>query len=279
VDHNPLSQKLIREYVSQGNQIGSHGGWIHDYFSAHVDKDDPKDLEQFLALNQQALEKVTGRPVVEYSAPSGNQPLWVTHWLEAHGFLAYYLTGDTGMGPTQGYRNGVREGRNIWAFPVVHLDRAAAFEEMSTQGYPDAEVEQWLEAVTQFTADQRSARLIYFHPPGILPYREVISRWMEQTARLSAQGKFRWYTMTSLAMFLNSRKQVRWKMLKHGETVIIQATHPDNLEHQAWRLPARAFSEPAVVQGSAHVSRDNTAWLVVAGPGKELQFQTKVVNR
>ena len=85
-----------------GYEIGSHGGWIHDYFSAHVETDNPKDLEQFLALNKDSLERVTGKPVVEYSAPNGNQPPWVTHWLEAHGFVAYYFTGDTGMGPTAG---------------------------------------------------------------------------------------------------------------------------------------------------------------------------------
>ena len=37
----------------------------------------PKTLEQFLALNKNALEHVTGKTVVEYSAPDGNQPEWV----------------------------------------------------------------------------------------------------------------------------------------------------------------------------------------------------------
>jgi hypothetical protein len=276
VDHNAVSQELIHGYVRQGNSIGSHGGWIHDYFSVHVGKDNPKDLEPLLAWNQQSLERAGGKPVVEYSAPSGNQPVWVTQWLEAHGFLAYYFTGNTGMGPTQGYRDGVREGRNIWAFPVVHLDRAAAFEEMGTEGYSAADVEEWLKAVTEFNVEHRCARLIYFHPPGILEYRDVISRWMEQTARLRADGRFRWYTMTQLVLFLNARKQVQWRMWKQGEIVIFHATHPETLEHQAWYLPFPAFSEPVVVQGSARVVREPTNWLVVAGPGKELQFQTAI---
>ena len=61
VDHNPVSQELIRKYMGLGYEIGSHGGWIHDYFSAHVETDNPKDLEQFLALNQNSLARVTGR--------------------------------------------------------------------------------------------------------------------------------------------------------------------------------------------------------------------------
>ena len=60
-DHNPVSQDLIRKYEGLGYEIGSHGGWIHDYFSAHVETDNPKDLEQFLALNKDSLERVSGK--------------------------------------------------------------------------------------------------------------------------------------------------------------------------------------------------------------------------
>jgi Polysaccharide deacetylase len=279
VDRNPVSRDFIEEYVKRGYQIGSHGGWIHDYFSAHVDKDNPKDLEQFLAWNQSSLERASGRPVVEYSAPSGNQPAWVTNWLEAHGFVAYYFAGDTGMGPTQGYRDGVREGRDIWAFPVVHLDRAAAFEEMSAQGYSAADVEDWLEAVTDFAASQRCVRLIYFHPPGILEYHDVIDQWMQLTARLSSEGRFRWYTMSQLAAFLNSRKHVQWRVSKQEGITTIRASHPESLEHFAWRLQASGFSRPIVQQGSAQITHEGADWIVVAGAGKELQFQMKAGER
>lgn len=279
VDHNPVSQELVHKYSGLGDQIGSHGGWIHDYFSVHVDKDNPKDLEQFLSLNNDALQRVTGKPVTEYSAPSGNQPVWVTRWLEAHGILAYYFTGDTGMGPTQGYRDGIREGRNIWAFPIAHLDRAAAFEEMGTLGYSNAEVGQWLESLTTFAVSHEAVRLVYFHPPGILDYHDVIDHWMEQTARLKASGQFRWYTMTSLAAFLNERKRVNWKSSEENGLVTVDAAHPETLEHMTWRFSASRFSEPVVVQGSAQVLRDENGWKVIAGAGKTLQFQTKVVGK
>jgi hypothetical protein len=278
VEHNPLSQELIRTFLQRGDSIGSHGGWMHDYFAHHVDKDPPAEMEKYLALNKQALEKVTGKPDIEYSAPDGNQPSWVTPWLEAHGFVAYYFTGDSGMAPTQGYRDGVREGQNIWAFPIVHLNRAAAFEEMVKQGYSPEEIQSWLEAVTTFTADQRVARLIYFHPPGILEYHDVVAKWMEQTASLQSQGRFRWYTMSGLANFLNSRKQISWKASFDGQHFTISANHPQSLEHATWRLPASRFSEPAVVHGSAQIERGNTAWMVVAGPGRELQFESTMVK-
>lgn len=278
-ENNPISRDLILKYVSMGDEIGSHGGWIHDYFAAHIARGNPKDMEQFLALNKSALEKVTGKPVVEYSAPDGDQPVWVTQWLEAHGFIAYYFTGDTGMGPTEGYRDGKREGQNIWAFPILHMDRAAAFEEMSGEDVPTAEIGLWLEAITNFTAGHRVARLMYFHPPGILQYRDFVTQWMEQTARMRTDGQFRWYTMTELANFLNRRKQVKWKVSNQAGVATVEATHPQSLEHEAWRFPANRFAEPTVVRGSAKVVKDGDGWMIVAGAGKELQFEARAVSQ
>ena len=279
VDHNPVSQDLIRKYLGLGYEIGSHGGWIHDYFSAHVETDNAKDLEQYLALNKTALQRVTGKPVAEYSAPNGNQPPWVTHWLEAHGFVAYYFTGDTGMGPTQGYRNGEREARNVWAFPILHLDRAAGFEELSTEGYSNAEISRWLAAITEFTADQDSVRLVYFHPPGILQYHDLVDRWLEQTARLKTDGRFRWYTMTELANFLNSRKQVKWKVTDNGDLITVYATHPQSLDHETWKVPASRFAQPKIVEGSARVVRDKDSWMIIAGAGRDLRFEMETLTK
>ena len=278
VSHNKVSQELIREHVERGDEIGSHGGWMHDYFASHVEKDNPKDLEHLLEWNKTALEAITGKPVVEYSAPEGNQPKWVTSWLDTHGFLAYYFTGDTGMGPTQGYRDGMREGQNVWAFPIVHLNKDAAFEEMTQHRYTSAEIEQWLEAMSSFTADHRCVRLLYFHPPGIVGYHKAVDQWLEQTARLQAQGQFRWYTMAEVARFLNSRKQVQWMTSENGGRFTIVATHPQTLEHETWRLPAGKYSEPVVDRGNAKVVRDNDSWMVIAGPGTELQFESKVTG-
>jgi hypothetical protein len=279
VEHNPISRGLIRKFMGLGYSVGSHGGWIHDYFSAHVETDNPKDLEKFLVLNKNALAKVTGKPVAEYSAPNGNQPPWVTNWLESHGFVAYYFTGDTGMGPTQGYRNGERETRNVWAFPILHLDRAAGFEEMSTEGYSASEIERWLLAITNFASEQQSVRLVYFHPPGILQYHDLVDRWMEQTGHLKAAGTFRWYTMTELANFLNSRKKVKWKVSKNAGLMTVAANHPQTLDHETWRLSVSRFAEPRVVQGAAKVVRDNDAWMIIAGDGKDLRFETETLTK
>ena len=99
VDHNPEAQQWIRTFEQRGYAIGSHGGWIHNYFGEHLTDDNEKDFEQYLIKNDQALEHVDGQPIREYSAPLGNHPQWVTRWLQKHGFVAYYFSGDTGFFP------------------------------------------------------------------------------------------------------------------------------------------------------------------------------------
>ncbi|HTU35546.1 MAG TPA: polysaccharide deacetylase family protein [Candidatus Acidoferrum sp.] len=279
VPHNTVVQDLIRHYEQLGYEIGSHGGWLHNYFAAHLDDTNAAQMQQYLALNNAAIERITGKPVREYSAPVGNHPQWVTEWLARHGVVAYYFTGDTGMGPTLGYRHGLRAGTTIWAFPILHLDRAATFEEMPKYGYTDEVVEQWLDEATDFVANHRQVRLIYFHPPGIVRYHAVVDRWMEKTAQLKAAGTFRWYTMPQIADFLNIRKKVQWTVREVGSSAIFEATDPMTLAHQTWRLPKSSYSEPRIISGNAQVSPGENAWFVVGGSGTRLAFESRLVNK
>ena len=276
---NSASQGFIHEFVRRGDEVGSHGGWIHNYFGAHVDKDNPQEMEKLIVLNNDALKQVAGKSALEYSAPSGNHPQWVTRWLEKHGFVGYYFTGDTGMGPTQGYRDGQRSGQTIWAFPILHLDRAASFEELASEGYSDDIAGRWLDLATDFAVTDRQVRLIYFHPPGILPYRRVVLDWMKKTARLREQGIFRWYTMVQIANFLNSRKMVKWRLTEHDGLASLEAVAPQTLVHQTWRLPIETFGQPRVVQGAAGVVADRHGWLVVAGEGKQLKVEARSLDK
>jgi hypothetical protein len=150
---------------------------------------------------------------------------------------------------------------------------------MSTEGYSSSEIERWLAAVTDFTSAHRSVRLMYFHPPGILQYHDLVNRWLEQTGRLKAEGRFRWYTMTELANFLNSRKQVKWKVSDDGGLVTVEAIHPLSLNHETWRIPASSFAQPRIVEGSGKVVRDDDAWIVIAGEGKDLRFEMETLTR
>jgi hypothetical protein len=275
IPENQRMQRWIRTALQQGNTIGDHGGWIHNYFGYHLNENDPS-FARYLELNTEALEKVTGSPIVEYSAPVGNHPKWVTNWLAAHGFLAYYFTGNTGMAPTRSYRDGVRSDRTIWSFPITNLGNAASLEDMHQAGLPESAVADWLSGMAEFVARQRVSRLVYAHPPGAQFYPVALRSWLQKTAELRSQGSFRWYTMTALAQFLDTREQVQWQTEARPDgSWVVTASHPQTLAHQAWFLPKQAFERPSVLQGSATIQQDKSRWIVLAGPGRKLSFTAK----
>ena len=137
VDHNVESQRFIESLIARGHVIGSHGGWIDNYFGEHLNDKNESEFARYLSLNLAALHKVWTKPITEYSAPVGNHPQWVSRWLERNGILAYYFTGDSAMGPTEVYRDNTRDGTNIWGFPILHLGKYASLEEMGFDKLPE----------------------------------------------------------------------------------------------------------------------------------------------
>ena len=65
--------------------------------------------------------------------------------------MAYYFTGDAGLGPTRVYRNGERDSPDIWAFPILHMGKEASLEEMGFDDVAIGAVRDWLLAVTDYT--------------------------------------------------------------------------------------------------------------------------------
>jgi hypothetical protein len=273
VEHNPEAQKWIHSLISRGDAIGSHGGWIHNYFGENLNDDNQHDFERYLLLNSKAMEDVTKEPTKEYSAPLGNHPQWVTRWLEQHGYTAYYFSGDSGMGPTLVYRDNGRDGSSIWAFPILHLGTEASFEEMAFDSVPEPTVQSWLLSIADFSANSHLARLVYSHPFGATKYLQALHAWMEHTKELSDTGKFRWYTMTAIADFLNKRLAVQWTISRSGTRELLEANHPKSLDHQAWMFPKAQYHQLRATQGVATIRSADNWWIVTAGDCKNLTVQ------
>lgn len=272
--HDPEAQKIIHYLLAQHQSIGSHGGWIHNYFGAHVNDHDQDQFQKYLEMNTDALEKVSGAHIVEYSAPVGNQPEWVTGWLEHHGFLAYYFTGDAGLGPTKVYRDGHRDADGIWAFPILHMGKEAAFEEMGFDDVPIPAVREWLFGIENFTIREHTARLVYTHPFGAERFFPTLRAWFDDVDSLQKEGCFRWYTMTDLARFLNRREKVRWTLLREGaNTVSLRALHPDSLAHETWVFPDQDYSQARVERGGASVRTQDGMLFITASDCKRLDVE------
>lgn len=274
VDHDPEAQKWIHYLVSHGQVIGSHGGWIHNYFGFHLNENNEHEFEKYLQMNKDALERVSGTRITEYSAPVGNHPAWVTRWLERNGFVAYYFTGDAGLGPTRVFRGDEQDGSAIWGFPILHMGKEASLEEMGFEDVPIGAVREWLLAITDFTVRNHTARLVYTHPYGAEKFFPTLRAWLDNARSLQEQGRFRWYTMTDLAAFLNERDSVRWRVVQdRGRTLILHASHSHSLAHQTWIFSQDHYRDPRVIEGEANIRVQDSMIFIEATGGRDLAIQ------
>jgi peptidoglycan/xylan/chitin deacetylase (PgdA/CDA1 family) len=277
VEANPETRKWILFFLERGNAVGNHGGWIHDYFGLGVREDNQEDFEKFLELNAEAIKKVTRAESTEYSAPMGNQPKWVTQWLQQHGVRAYYFTGNAGMGPTQTYRDGQKADTSGWSFPISHLGKDASLEEMRRDHVSDDQLLDWLDTLTGFCADHHTVRLFYSHPPGVIPYLHVLQKWLKTTEALSKQARFGWYTMTQMADFLNRRQEVQWRIMPSGDDKeLFEARHPRSLSQMAWTFPVSVYAQPRILEGSGTVRQEHQNWVIVAEKGARLKAELRL---
>ncbi|MCW9025297.1 MAG: polysaccharide deacetylase family protein [Gammaproteobacteria bacterium] len=274
-NNNPETKKWLKFFQQRGHSIGSHGGWMHDYFGDNVSDDNRDEFEPLLVQNKQVLENILGTTINEYSAPKGNQPQWVSEWLQKNGFVAYYFTGNTGMGPTRSYRKGRLKHTALWSFPVLTFNQAASFDELEILKVSSHDVAQWLNSVSDFSVNKKVARLVYFHPRGAQKYPQAMRSWLAKTRQLGDKKKFRWYTMSELSHFLDTRKKIQWSVTEEDDKQIFNASYNPGLEHQTWILAKAAYRKPQITTGTGTVIDAGEQWLVRAGKSSTLQFTTE----
>ena len=280
--NNPGMRAWVRRFAERGDEIGSHGGWIHNEFGRLIDKQAPALSTAMIERNSAAVSQASDRPVREYSAPSGNHPAWVSPWLREQGIRAYYFTGDIGMAPTRSFQDGKRPLPDMWAFPVLSYGAYAAFEEARAAGVPEADVAAWLKDVADYCARFRTVRLVYFHPPGIALFPRAFADWLAHTKRLVDDGELQWMTMAQYADFANKRLQARWQLADDnaaggskgaGATQRLTASHPVSLQSLTWLLPLARYGRPQVLAGEARIEADELNWRVTAGAVPELALR------
>lgn len=276
---NYTAQQFLKNFVKQGHQVGSHGGWIHDYYGLNATEDNKNTLTadtvhtfgDLLIMNKNAVEQVTGKPNLEYSSPEGNNPKWALDWSEQQHEVGYYYTGHTGMSPTRSYRDGVLRNLNMWAFPVVPFGQYATFEEFQDFNVAKTDVISWYTSLIDFDIATRSSRLIYMHPPGAAEWIDVLKAVMSYA---NAKGQaFKWYTIPALANFMASRNLVTWTEYGTGPGPRqFVASHPASLASMTWLLPKAAYALPLVNSGAAKVTDGGDTWVVSATGGNNLLF-------
>ena len=277
--NNTQAKQLVVFLLKRGHKVGSHGGWAHDYWGANASETNASTFTQYLVLNHNAVQSVTGKPDVEWAAPEGNTPTWVVNWLEANGYSGYYFTGHTGNAQTRAYRNGSLLNPGVWAFPVMPFGKYATFEEFQQFAVPTTDVQNWYQSLMDFVVANRTSRLIYMHPLGASWYPTVVTTMLGYATSLAATGQFKWFTMDQLTQFDRRRLLVNWTATDTGASWTFSATQPTSLQDMTWLLPKSTYQLPSVKSGSATVViTDPVNWLVIAGAGKSLSFTSAKVH-
>ena len=297
--NNAQAQELVRKIGNIGKKyskggkalnvkhaIGSHGGWIHDYWGLNASERNVPDLTSLLAQNFNAIENVTGIRIREYSSPQGNTPLWAIRWLEQRGVVAMYLVGDVGTAMVRSWRakfdanfvpvfppDAARIADKLWTAPVTPQGKYATFEEFDDFGISDAVSGQWLLDLQSFVVNRRTNRLFYSHPPGVRAHLNPVTALMDRAEKIQDQGRFNWYTMTQLADFSQRRVETAWSSTTASGVATFSASHPTSLQDMTWLLPKTSFSMPVVSGGNAEVSSDSKYWIVTVDEGKSLTFR------
>ena len=272
---NAGSRALVRALDAKkvNHEMGSHGGWIHDYWGEQASETNEATFTTYLSQNFTAIENVIGRKLREYSSPAGNTPKWAVRWIENHGVVAYYTVGDGGASAIRPWRDGARITTNMWAVPVTPQGLYATFEEFDEHNISDAVSGQWLIDLQSFVVNQRTNRMFYNHPPGARGHLQALQPLLDRAAKLKKNGRFNWYTMAQIGDFSQRRIATTWSKSTSTEGLAsFTASHPSSLEAVTWLLPRSRYDEPEVVSGEATITSDALNWAVTASSGTALRF-------
>ncbi len=272
--NDPDMAKCILILKKKGHAIGSHGGWIHDYYGHNATEKNKTEFLKYLILNAETIKAITNETALEYSAPEGNNPQWAMDWLEKQGVVGYYYTGDTGCAPRRSYNDGVMTNPKMWAFSVTPLGIYAVWDEFDVYDIREKDVEKWYYALMDFVVKYRTVRLIYMHPPYAQFHRSVLDNMFARADLYAGEGLFRWYTMAELGQFENSRLNTIWDIIDQGKgNYRFEATHPVDLETMAWLLPKAVYvNKPIIIAGQGTIISDTDNWIVTAKSGKFFKF-------
>ena len=273
--NNPTVKKYLQDFDKQGHQVGSHGGWIHDYYGNNANETNQAEFQNYLVLNRNAVQAAIGHGSTEYSAPQGNNPLWALNWLQQNGVIGYYSLSHTGTATTRTYRAGNLVNPGLWAVPVTPFGVAATFEEFEELAFTEADIIQWYKDLMDFSSNNETNRMIYAHPPGAVDYPNVMNTMLQYANTKQTAGQFRWYTMTRLATFMNQRAATTWQsaIATNGKMRVTASNTATNLTNLAWAYSKTQYAKPVKLTGNMTIVDQGNDWLVRITSGKNASFE------
>jgi len=266
--------KPVLEVLKDYGEIGAHGGWAHNFFAYNLQYLPEEKLNELIEWNFSALEAVTGRKVVEYSAPGGNHPFWINSKFEEMGVNAYYWTGDTGSSPTHPRLDDKYANQKMWAFPITPYRQYASLEEMERGHVPEEDVQQWMNDLIDFAGQEKVIRMIYTHPSDRRYCLEAIRAFEDKALAEQSAGKIRVSTMSRFAEFLNRYAKTRWEIKREGQDYSVELENPEGLADITVAVFVGEDSKNIVTGGDVRtVQEDGWLYLTVASNDQKMKLE------
>jgi hypothetical protein len=230
---------IIERYGS----IGSHGGWAHNWFADGIESHTLSDAQiaYYVRKNDDCVERVTGRPVLDYAAPQGVHPQpEMTRILESLGIIGYYYSGDTGAPAERAFYEGAMPSDTTWAFPIMPFRDDASMGEMTHDRIPPSDVYRWLSSTEQYAAANRGIYLAYSHSydlnvnraydPPFRAYLDLLER--DQRAGRVASGD-----MTQAAQFMQRFVKTSYRFSRGTRTLEVEMSNDQGLAGMTLAVP------------------------------------------
>ncbi|MEN3015673.1 MAG: hypothetical protein ABDH21_06445 [bacterium] len=234
-----------RNYVkllSKFGEIGSHGGWAHNYFSYTILYHPEKvNLSQFITenikKNNRCLESIVGYRIVEYSAPNGIYPQPInTKVLEMLGMICYYYVGDLWSQPNLTFFDNQMVSDKVLAFPVISYKTIVSLGEMSKRKVSNSEVRRFLRYILDYVTDYDTVRLYYTHPYDILVYPREYYYFIDYLDKLVSNRVIQIQTMKEYTEFFFRFLKTRYDIIDYDNYTLITLENPISLKGITLRI-------------------------------------------
>ncbi|HHW42258.1 polysaccharide deacetylase family protein [Desulfofundulus thermobenzoicus] len=266
------------EALGQYGNIGAHGGWIHNYWAYHFGELSDQQKEDFINLNYQALEKVTGERVSVYAAPGGAHDPVVNDFLAALGTKAAAIPLAFNSPPTHAWFNG-RPEKRFWLFGYTGLTYGTAFENMLAGGKKPAEIEQDMVQLIDSMIPRREIRQIYFHPVSIARHPGMWRNIQGHVLKHVGEGNLTVRTMNDFTDFLNRHERVHFSVRETGKGYFISAWSPVSLKEMTFALPLGKSNRVRVPAGTRIKEMNGWAYVTINKDANRMAFLVPVVKK
>lgn len=273
---NPRKGGRYLGLLQQYGSIGSHGGWIHNYWAYHFRELLPEEKEEYIAANYRALQEALGQPVADYAAPGGAHDAAVNEFLAAQGTRAASLPLAFNSPPTRGWFEG-RPERRFWLFGYTGTVYGTAFENMLAAGRKPAQIQSDVCRLLDALVQMREIRLIYFHPVSVARHPEMWRSIQNYILKYVSEGSLSVRTMLDFADFLDRHGKVRFAVQRTAQGYHISASSPDSLKEMTFALPAKNARVRAV-PGCRVKEKDGWAYVTITRDVKEVSLSVPVVR-